>query len=185
MDGIKWNFSKTLTSRYQFQSTPRNVINQIKMADRCFTLLSLIVRLISNLTPCFQRPSAQYKPTPKKMKDGANLLFRGVIIDLAQQRTSVWCRAILFIPDLAFCRPESFSLLLRKVSKTHASMQARAVGLSFKSYVFKSIHRIGVNGWKRCENVTWVRVVENFLENGEKKLRFQTNNATCGRGLRV
>ena len=141
------------------------------MADRCFTLLSLIVRLISNLIPCFQRPSAQYKPTPKKMKDGANLLFRGVIVDLAQQRTSVWCRAILFIPDLAFCRPESFSLLLRKVSKTHASMQARAVGLSFKSYVFKSIHRIGVDGWKRCENVTCGR--ELFGKRKKKRCVFK------------
>ena len=26
------------------------------------------------------RPSQQYKPTPKKFKDGANLLFRGLII---------------------------------------------------------------------------------------------------------
>ena len=42
------------TSHYQFQSTPRNIINLFKMADRRFTFLSLILELISNLIACFQ-----------------------------------------------------------------------------------------------------------------------------------
>lgn len=45
----KRNFSKTLTSHYQFQSTPRNIINLFKMAYR---FLSLMLGLISNLTAC-------------------------------------------------------------------------------------------------------------------------------------
>lgn len=42
-----------------------------------------------------------------------------------------------------------------------------------------------VSEWTGENDAKTLRVVENFLENGEKKLRFQTNNATCGRGLRV
>ena len=54
MDGRKRNFSKALTSCNQFQSTPRNIINLFKMADRRFTFLSLILGLISNLIACFR-----------------------------------------------------------------------------------------------------------------------------------
>ena len=48
--------------------------------------------------------------------------------------------------------------------------------------VFKSIHRIRGNGRKRCENATSGR---GFFENGETKLRFQTNSDTCGQGPRL
>ena len=37
--GRKRNFSKTLTSHYQFQSTQRNIIHLFKMADRRFNFL--------------------------------------------------------------------------------------------------------------------------------------------------
>ena len=42
------------------------------------------------------------------------------------------------------------------------------------SYRFKSIHRIRVDGRKRCENAKSKR---------KKELRFQTNTDTCGQGL--
>ena len=124
VDRRKRNFSKTLKTHYQFQSTPRNIKNLLKMADGRFPFLSFMLRLISNLIACFQanlallipqadysrrqqnrwllslpvsrggrldlplvwlcwlwRTSQQeYKPTPKKFKDGANLLFRRLII---------------------------------------------------------------------------------------------------------
>ena len=48
----KRNFSKTLRTRYQFQSTPRNIRNL--MADGRFPLLSFILGLISSLIACFQ-----------------------------------------------------------------------------------------------------------------------------------
>ena len=46
--------SKMLRTRFQFQSTPRNIGNLFKMADRRFPFLSFILGLISNLTACFQ-----------------------------------------------------------------------------------------------------------------------------------
>ena len=48
----KRNFSKTLRTCYQFQSTPRNIRNL--MADGRFPLLSFILGLISSLIACFQ-----------------------------------------------------------------------------------------------------------------------------------
>ena len=48
--------------------------------------------------------------------------------------------------------------------------------------VFKSIHRIGVDRRKRCENATSGQ--DFFRKTDKKKLRFQTNTATCGQGLR-
>ena len=44
----KRNFSKTLKTHYQFQSTPRNVKNLLKMADGRFPFLSFMLRLISS-----------------------------------------------------------------------------------------------------------------------------------------
>ena len=48
------NFSKTLRSHYQLQSTPRNIRNLFKMADGRFPFLSFLLGLISNLVACFQ-----------------------------------------------------------------------------------------------------------------------------------
>ena len=188
--------TETLRTRYQFQSTPRNTRNLFKMADARFPFLSFILGLISDLTACFQanlallilqadysrrrqnyqvtfatgvkrqkvgspfrltlflpwfwhfklflwlwRTSQQYKPTPKKVKDGANLLFRGLII----------------------------------ANKYASSIRSRV------SYRFQidSSYRCGraKTTWKCYE---WTRY---FLENGEKKLRFQTNTDTCDRAL--
>ena len=42
-----------------------------------------------------------------------------------------------------------------------------------------------VSEWTGENDAKTLCVVENFLENGEKELRFQMNNAACGRGLRV
>ena len=115
VDRRKKNFSRTLKTHYQFQSTPHNIKNLLKMADGRFPLLSFMLRLIFNPIACFQanlswlfqeaaepiirllsllvsrggrldlpllwlcwlwRTSQQeYKPTPKKFKDGANLVF--------------------------------------------------------------------------------------------------------------
>ena len=120
VDRRKRNFSRTLKTHYQFQSTPHNIKNLLKMADGRFPLLSFMLRLIFNPIACFQanlswlfqeaaepiirllslpvsrggrldlpllwlcwlwRTSQQeYKPTPKKFKDGANLVFCGFII---------------------------------------------------------------------------------------------------------
>ena len=55
---IKRNFSKTLTSHYQFQSTPRNILHKIQMANNHLAFLSLILGLISSLIACFQTSSA-------------------------------------------------------------------------------------------------------------------------------
>ena len=44
----KRNFSKTLKTHYQFQSTPRNIKNLLKMADGRFPFLSFMLRLISS-----------------------------------------------------------------------------------------------------------------------------------------
>ena len=46
--------TKALRTRYQFQSTPRNIRNLFKMADARFLFLSFILGLISDLIACFQ-----------------------------------------------------------------------------------------------------------------------------------
>ena len=53
VDRRKRNFSKTLKTHYQFQSTPRNIKNLLKMANGRFPLLSFMLRLISNLIARF------------------------------------------------------------------------------------------------------------------------------------
>ena len=55
-DRRKRNFSKTLRTHYQFQSTLRK--NLLNMADERFPFLSFILGLISNLISCFQATSA-------------------------------------------------------------------------------------------------------------------------------
>ena len=55
-DRRKRNFSKTLRTHYQFQSTLRK--NLLNMADERFPFLSFILGLISNLIACFQATSA-------------------------------------------------------------------------------------------------------------------------------
>ena len=55
-DRRKRNFSKTLRTHYQFQSTLRK--NLFNMADERFPFLSFILGLISNLISCFQATSA-------------------------------------------------------------------------------------------------------------------------------
>ena len=55
-DRRKRNFSKTLRTHYQFQSTLRK--NLFNMADERFPFLSVILGLISNLIACFQATSA-------------------------------------------------------------------------------------------------------------------------------
>ena len=52
------NFSKTLRTHYQVQSTPSNITNLFKMADGRFPFLSFILGLISNLIACLQANSA-------------------------------------------------------------------------------------------------------------------------------
>ena len=52
------NFSKTLRTHYQVQSTPSNIRNLFKMADGRFPFLSFILGLISNLIACFQANSS-------------------------------------------------------------------------------------------------------------------------------
>ena len=54
VDGRKRKFSKTLTSHFQFQSTPRYIMNLFNMAENRFTFLSLILGLLLNQIPCFQ-----------------------------------------------------------------------------------------------------------------------------------
>ena len=163
------------------------------MADARFPFLSFILGLISDLIACFQanstswlfqeaaehyqvtfatgvkrrkvgspfrltlflpwfghfklflwlwRTSQQYKPTPKKFKDGANLLFRGLVI-----------------------------------ANTYASSMRSRVSYRFQIDSSYTCGRAKTTR-KCCE---WTRF---FLENGAKKLRFQTNTDTCGQGLR-
>ena len=52
VDRRKRNFSKTLRTHYQFQSTLRK--NLLNMADERFSFLSFILGLISNIIACFQ-----------------------------------------------------------------------------------------------------------------------------------
>ena len=88
------------------------------------------------------RTSQQYKPTPKKVKDGPNLLFRRHII-----------------------------------ANTHASSMRSRVSYRFQ---IDSSYMCGrAKTMRKCYE--WTRF---FLENGGKKLRFQTNTDTCGQGLR-
>ena len=54
VDKRKRNSSKTLRTRYQFQSTPHNIRNLLKVAEGRFRFLSFIIGLISNLIACFQ-----------------------------------------------------------------------------------------------------------------------------------
>ena len=56
VDRRKRNFSKTLRTHYQFQSTLRK--NLFNIADERFPFLSFILGLISNLISCFQATSA-------------------------------------------------------------------------------------------------------------------------------
>ena len=53
VDRRKRNSLKTLRTHYQFQSTPRNIRNLVKMADGRFPFLSFILGLISNLIASF------------------------------------------------------------------------------------------------------------------------------------
>ena len=53
VDRRKRNSLKTLRTHYQFQSTPRNITNLLKMADGRFPFLSFILGLISNLIASF------------------------------------------------------------------------------------------------------------------------------------
>ena len=48
------NGTKTLRTKYQFQSTPHNIRNLLKVAEGRFRFLSFIIGLISNLIACFQ-----------------------------------------------------------------------------------------------------------------------------------
>ena len=54
VDKRKRNFSKTLSTNYQFQSTPHNIRNLLKVAEGRFPFLSFIIGLISSLIACFQ-----------------------------------------------------------------------------------------------------------------------------------
>ena len=53
-DQWKGNFSKTLRTHYQLQSTPRKIRNLFKMPDGHSPFLSFILGLISDLIACFQ-----------------------------------------------------------------------------------------------------------------------------------
>ena len=53
-DQWKRNFSKTLRTHYQFQSTTRKIRNLFKMPDGRSPFLSFILGLISDLIACFQ-----------------------------------------------------------------------------------------------------------------------------------
>ena len=53
VDRRKRNSLKTLRTHYQFQSTPRDIRNLVKMADGRFPFLSFILGLISNLIASF------------------------------------------------------------------------------------------------------------------------------------
>ena len=196
-DQWKRNFSKTLRTHYQFQSTPRKIRNLFKMPDGRSPFLSFILGLISDLIACFQanlallilqadysrrrqnyqvtfatgvkrqkvgspfrltlflpwfwhfklflwlwRTSQQYKPTLKKFKDGANLLFRGLII----------------------------------ANKYASSIRSR---VSYRFQIDSSYTCGRAKAMRKCYE--WTRIL---LENGEKELRFQTNTDTCGQGLR-
>ena len=88
------------------------------------------------------RTSQQYKPTPKKFKDGANLLFRGLII-----------------------------------ANTYALSKYRRV--SYRCQIDSSYSYV----WTSETDAKTPRVYANVFENGEKKLRFQTNTDTCGQVL--
>ena len=80
-DQWKRSFSKTLRSHYQFKSTPRNFRNLFKMADGRFHLVVFYTWVYFYLTVSTTwRTSQRYKPRPKKFKNGAKLLFRGLII---------------------------------------------------------------------------------------------------------
>ena len=150
VDRRKRNFSKTLTTHYQFQSSPCNIRNLFKVADGRFPCLSFIecfhsrgqhlfkfigidesvcirkkstsqkIGLGHQHDRCFIvlghqcKTSQRYKPTPKKFKEGANLLFRGLII-----------------------------------ANTYASSVRNRV-----SCHFQSIHHIRVDRRKRCQNAT-------------------------------
>ena len=116
VDRRKRNFSKTLRTHYQFQSSPCNIRNLFKVAEGCFPFLFFIECFHSrgqhlckfigtDESVCIRKEftsqkiglghqhgrrfivlghhwktSQQYKPTPKKFKEVANLLFRGLII---------------------------------------------------------------------------------------------------------
>ena len=125
---------KTLSGhfRYRCQEAEGWISFSLTLFLPWFWHLSLFLRL--------WRTSQQYKPTPKKFKDGANLLFRGLII-----------------------------------ANTYASSMRSRVSYRF-------LKRFIVYVWTG-ENAAILRVDVKFFENGEKKLRFQTNTDTCGQGL--
>ena len=47
------------------------------------------------------------------------------------------------------------------------------------------LNRFIVYAWTGKNDVKTLRVEANFFENGERKLRFQTNADTCGQGLNL
>ena len=54
VDKRKRNFSKKLRTNYQFQYTPHNIRNLLKVAEGPFPFFSFIIGLIPNLNACFQ-----------------------------------------------------------------------------------------------------------------------------------
>lgn len=88
----KRNSPKTLTTHYQFQSTSHNIIRIFKMAHRLFTLLYIMLGLISNLI--VWRTSAPHGPISMKIKDSGNSLFCGLII-ANTRASSMWSQVPL------------------------------------------------------------------------------------------
>ena len=96
-----------------------NLVNLFMMPERCFTSLSLILGLISNLIACFQADLA--------------LLFLQAYYPNKRWR----------------------QVIISRVHNTEYSCIERAQsGYRLKIIDFKSIHRIRVDGRKRCENAT-------------------------------
>ena len=76
VDRRKRNFSRTLKTHYQFQSTPRNIKNLLKMADGRFPLLSFMLRLIFNLIARFQANLALLIPQVDYSRRRQNLYYQ-------------------------------------------------------------------------------------------------------------
>ena len=171
VDRRKRNFSKALRTHYQFQSSPRNIRNLFKVADGRFPFLSFIECFHSrgqhlckfigtDESVCIRKEFTSqkiglghqhdrrfivlgYQPTPKKFKEGANLLFRGLII------ANTYASSVRNRLSYHF-----------QIDLSYSYTQAKTMPKSYEG----------------------TRI---FFENGEKKLRFQTNTDTCGHGLNL
>ena len=162
-----------------------------------FPFLSFILGLISNLIACFQENLAllilQFDYSRRRQNIIGLLslpMWRSWKLDLSL----VWlCFCFDFDILNCFCdfkelhivNPHQRNSMMRQfiISRAHNSEHVWVKHVQSGELSFSN--RFIVYVWTVKNDAKTLRVHANFLENGERKLRFQTNADTCGQGLNL